>query len=153
MAVISLIGPAYAALRTRKREKQVAAYKQIEAEMLSLKLEFDNLIYRATDEGNTPSQLAREMGASRSTVYDILKRRPTAQTLVSDPLAEFVSHDDQGRTFVTVEGETHEVDGQGHQIYAYTQGPSGEAWDKLPDKASSAWKTWVAANLGQSVAQ
>lgn len=105
MPAIDLIESAYDTLRTAKRDKWLEANARIDREMLSLKDEFDALLYRAADEGANPTQIARKMGASRNTVYDIIKRRPEkAASIILDPLAERYQLDGDTLT-VTLDGE------------------------------------------------
>ncbi|WP_167139641.1 helix-turn-helix domain-containing protein [Diaminobutyricimonas sp. TR449] len=68
------LGVRYLGLKAAKRQIEAEWRVSLDAQIDQLQAEFDDLVHRTYASGTTISDIAREIGASRSTVYQILDR-------------------------------------------------------------------------------
>lgn len=87
MDILEQVETSYVSLKGARRAKERLARVRIAREMEQLTNEFDALVLKASEHGYKVSRIARTMGASRTTVYQILDRArgaaPAAETLLS----------------------------------------------------------------------
>lgn len=87
MDILEQVETSYVSLKGARRAKERLARVRIAREMEQLTDEFDALVLKASEHGFKVSRIARAMGASRTTVYQILERAkgaaPAAETLLS----------------------------------------------------------------------
>jgi hypothetical protein len=80
-------------LKTRRAQLEREAAATIDRQMHESENAFDGIVWRAVrEEGNSVASVAREMGASRTTVYAILERYTPAAPL-TDPLHRRYAYD------------------------------------------------------------
>lgn len=76
MAAIDLIASRYRELKTARNEIMSTLAAQVEAKVSEVRTRFEDLVWEAYDRDKVSvSEIARQMGGSRTTVYEILKKR------------------------------------------------------------------------------
>lgn len=104
MPAIDIIPDNYRALKGKRTEIAAEHADDMQRRMNIHRDEFDDLVLRATSEGTTIAEIARKMGASRETVYQMVKRAKArvGVTALVDPFEHRYTWTEDGDLRITL---------------------------------------------------